>query len=95
MTHQALSHLENKDSYVRLLFLDLSSASNSIILQKLVSKLAALGASPPLCNWVLGPFLTCRQQSVGININTSSTVILSTGSPQGCVLSPLLYTLIT
>ncbi len=29
--HQALTHLENKDSYVRMLFIDFSSAFNTII----------------------------------------------------------------
>lgn len=62
VTHQALSHLENKDSYVRLLFVDFSSAFNTNILQKLVSKLATIGTSSTLCNWVLD-FLTCRSVS--------------------------------
>lgn len=57
VVHQALSHTENKDSYVGLLFLDFSSAFNTIIPQKLVSKLAELGAPSSLCNWVLD-FLT-------------------------------------
>ncbi|KAK0146371.1 hypothetical protein N1851_014319 [Merluccius polli] len=66
----------------------------AIILQKLVSKLSGLGTSSSLCTWVLD-FLTCRPQSVRINKSTSSTIILNTGSPQGCVLSPLLFTLMT
>ncbi len=45
-----------------------------------------------LCNGILD-FLTRRPQSVGHN--TSSTTTLSTGAPQGCVLSPLLFTLLT
>ena len=50
--------------------------------------------APPLCNWVLD-FQTNRPQSVRINNTISATIILNTGSPQGCVLSPLLYTLLT
>ncbi|KAL0153607.1 hypothetical protein M9458_051087, partial [Cirrhinus mrigala] len=34
-------------------------------------------------------------QSVCVGRNTSSTTTLSTGAPQGCVLSPLLFTLLT
>lgn len=94
VTHQSLTHLENKDSYVRLLFLDFSSAFNTIIPQTLVNKLSALGLAPSLCNWVLD-FLTSRPQSVRINNIISSSITLNTGSPQGCVLSPLLYTLLT
>ncbi len=33
--HLALTHLENKDSYVRMLFIDFSSALNTIIPQQL------------------------------------------------------------
>ena len=40
-------------------------------------------------------FLTERPQAVRVNNNTSDTLILSTGAPQGCVLSPLLFTLLT
>ncbi len=47
-----------------------------------------------LCNWILD-FLTGRSQSVRVGRNTSSTTTLSTGAPQGCVLSPLLFTLLT
>ena len=32
---------------------------------------------------------------VRVGINTSATLILNTGAPQGCVLSPLLYSLFT
>ncbi len=47
-----------------------------------------------LCNWILD-FLTGRPQSVRVGHNTSITNTLSTGAPQGCVLSPLLFTLLT
>ncbi|KAK3543961.1 hypothetical protein QTP70_032184 [Hemibagrus guttatus] len=39
-------------------------------------------------------FLTGRPQSVRIGNSFSSTTTLSTGAPQGCVLSPLLFTLL-
>ena len=77
-----------------MLFLDFTSAFNTIIPQTLVNKLSTLGLAPSLYNWVLD-FLTNRPQSVRINNTISSTIFLNTGSPQGCVLSPLLYTLFT
>lgn len=49
---------------------------------------------PSLCNWVWD-FLTNRPPSVKIHGVSSSTITLTTGSPQGCVLRPLLYTLLT
>ncbi|KAI2643798.1 hypothetical protein H4Q32_029977 [Labeo rohita] len=92
--HLALTHLENKDSYVRMLFIDFSSAFNTIIPQQLINKLILLGLNTSLCNWILD-FLTGRPQSVRVGHNISSTTTLSTGAPQGCVLSPLLFTLLT
>ncbi len=57
--HLALTHLENKDSYVRMLFIDFSSAFNTIIPQQLINKLNLLGLNNSLCNWILD-FLTGR-----------------------------------
>ncbi len=81
--HLALTHLENKDSYVRMLFIDFSSAFNTIIPQQLINKLNLLGLNNSLCNWILD-FLTGRPQSFCVGHNTSSTTTLSTGAPQGC-----------
>ncbi|KAI4875608.1 hypothetical protein NFI96_000890, partial [Prochilodus magdalenae] len=92
--HTALTHLEQPNTYVRMLFVDFSSAFNTIIPHKLVSKLGSLGLDSSICSWVLG-FLTDRPQCVRIGNHTSSTLILNTGTPQGCVLSPLLFTLFT
>ncbi len=89
--HLALTHLEQKVSYVRMLFIDFSSAFNTIIPQQLIHKPNLLGLITSLCNWILD-FLTARPHRVGRN--TSSTTTLSTGAPQGCVLSPLLFTLL-
>ncbi len=88
--HTALSHLENKNTYVRMLFVDYSSAFNTIVPATLVAKLQTLGLNRSLCSWILD-FLTGRSQVVRMGNNTSSPLILITGAPQGCVLSPLLY----
>ncbi|KAK3548403.1 hypothetical protein QTP70_012646 [Hemibagrus guttatus] len=92
--HLSLTHLENKDTYVRMLFIDFSSAFNTIIPQHLTEKLSLLGINTSLCNWILD-FLTGKPQSVQIGNSTSSTTTLNTGASQGCVLSPLLFTLLT
>ncbi len=81
----ALTHLDKKDTYVRLLFIDFSSAFNTIILQQLIHKLVQLGLNTSLCNWLLD-FLTGRPQAVRVGSNTSSTITLNTGAPQGCSL---------
>ncbi len=60
----------------------------------LVAKLQTLGLNRSLCSWILD-FLTGRSQGVRMGNNTSSPLILNTGAPQGCVLSPLLYSLYT
>ncbi|XP_043573093.1 probable E3 SUMO-protein ligase RNF212 [Chiloscyllium plagiosum] len=59
----------------------------------LIGKLGLLGLNISLCNWFLD-FLTGRPQSVRIGNSISNTIRLSTGAPQGCVLSPLLFTLL-
>ncbi len=89
--HTVLSHLENKNAYVRMLFLNYSSAFNTIVPATLVAKLQNLGLNRSLCSWILD-FLTGRSQVVRMGNNTSSLLTLNTGAPQGCVLSPLLYT---
>uniref|UniRef100_A0A3B3I9A9 Reverse transcriptase domain-containing protein n=1 Tax=Oryzias latipes TaxID=8090 RepID=A0A3B3I9A9_ORYLA len=92
--HATLSHLEHPDTYVRMLFVDFSSAFNTVIPDKLTLKLHNLGLPASLCLWIKD-FLTNRPQVVRIGDSTSSTLILSTGTPQGCVLSPALFTLFT
>ena len=77
-----------------MLFIDYSSAFNTIVPSKLVIKLEILGLDSALCNWVLD-FLTGCPQVVRVGNNISTPLILNTGAPQGCVLSPLLYSLFT
>ena len=70
------------------------SAFNTIVPSKLDRKLQDLGLSSSLCSWVLN-FLSDRRQMVRLGSITSSPVTMNTGAPQGCVLSPLLYSLYT
>ncbi len=90
--HSALTHLDRTNTYARMLFIDFSSSFNIVIPSKLISKLIDLGIIPSLCNWTLD-FLTNRPQSVRISNHTSSVLTLNTGVPQGCVLSPILFSL--
>ena len=79
---------------MRVLFIDYSSAFNIIVPTKLITKLRTLGLNASLCYWILD-FLTDDPQVVRIGNNTSDMLILNTGAPQGCVFSPLLYSLFT
>ena len=92
--HYMLAHLERPGTYVRVLFIDFSSAFNTIIPFKLFDKLTMLNVHPTICHWILD-FLLHRSQSVRVNGSISSPVIINTGAPQGCVLSPFLFTLFT
>ncbi|KAK0141960.1 RNA-directed DNA polymerase from mobile element jockey [Merluccius polli] len=92
--HLTLSHLERKNTYARILLIDFSSAFNTLIPQQLVEKLKMLQVDTGICNWILD-FLTQRRQAVKVGSQTSRTISVSTGSPQGCVLSPLLFSLLT
>ena len=92
--HYVLEHLEKADTYARVLFIDYSSAFNTIIPDKLYNKLLSMGITQSICDWILD-FLLYRPQVVRVGGLFSGETVLSTGAPQGCVLSPLLFTLFT
>ncbi len=93
--HSCLTHIDSKNgNYVRLLFIDYSSAFNTIVPTKLAVKLSDLGLDTSLCDWIQD-FLTGRPQVVKMGQFTSNPITLIIGAPQGCVLSPLLYSLYT
>ncbi|KAK3551090.1 hypothetical protein QTP70_012176 [Hemibagrus guttatus] len=92
--HFILQHLDKSGTYVRLLFVDFSLAFNTIIPTLLQTKLTQLSVPSSICQWI-SSFLTDRHQLVKLGKFTSYSRTTSTGAPQGCVLSPLLFSLYT
>jgi gmma-aminobutyric acid receptor subunit gamma/cGMP-dependent protein kinase 2 len=78
--HTALFHLDKRNTYVRMLFIDYSSAFNTIVPLKLITKPRTMGLNTSLCNWIQD-FLTGRLQVVRVGNSTSATLILNTGGP--------------
>ncbi len=91
--HIALFHLDQRNNYVRMLFIDYSSSFNTIVPSELVIELRDLRLNTALYDWILN-FLTGTRQAVRIG-STTSTVTLNTSAPRGCVFSLLLFSLFT
>ncbi|KAK3553780.1 hypothetical protein QTP70_010326 [Hemibagrus guttatus] len=92
--HFILQHLDKSGTYVRLLFVDFSLAFNTIIPTLLQTELTQLSVPSSICQWITS-FLTDKQQLVILGKFMSNSRTTSTGTPQGCVLSPLLFSLYT
>ena len=75
-----------------MLFIDYSSAFNTIVTTKLIIKLRSLGLNTSLCNWILD-FVTGRPHLVRVGNICHKDPLHE--APQGCVLSPHLYSLFT
>ena len=94
LLHCTYSHLDKGSGSVRILFLDFSSAFNTIQPLMLQDKLLRMRVDTSLVSWITD-YLTNRPQYVRLKNILSDTVVSSTGAPQGTVLAPLLYTLYT
>ncbi len=92
--HYILQHLDKPWNYARILFADFSSAFITIMPDLLSDKLTQLSVLTSICQWITS-FLKDRQQLVRLGKLTSRTLTISTGAPQGCVLSSLLFSLCT
>ncbi len=81
--HSSLTHIDSKNgNYVRLLFIDYSSAFNTIVPSKLAVKLSDLGLNTTLCDWIQD-FLTGRPQVVKMGQFTSKLHHPERRSPAG------------
>jgi hypothetical protein len=99
LTDCVLRHVDKPNTarqknFVKILFVDFSSAFNTIQPHLLMQKLINMDVNPSLILWI-EQFLTSRSQYVKFNGTNSDILVTNTGAPQGCVLSPLLFTLYT
>ena len=85
--------LKSEDGLVTgVLLWDLSAAFDTLDCEGLCQKFAIFGVQLKSVGWVRS-FLTGRTQKVRIGSKLSSTQKVSTGVPQGGVLSPLIFVL--
>ena len=88
------THLEKPGSFVRILFNRFSSAFDTIQQHLMASKLLKLDVNPRLILWIVD-FLVNHSQRVCHQAALLSSLSVSTGSPQGTVQFPILFTLYT
>ena len=78
--------------YARCLFLDFSSAFNTIRVEYLIPQLQHLDTK--VTGWITS-FLSQRKQQTLVKDKLSKPITTNTGTPQGSVLSPLLFSIYT
>ena len=89
------AHLDNTNTFIRLMFFDFSSAFNTMQCHLLVDKLLRMNVDARTLMWIFD-YLTNRPQFVRLSNNILSDVMYTnTGAPQGTVLSPFLFSLYT
>ncbi|KAI4882563.1 hypothetical protein NFI96_002445 [Prochilodus magdalenae] len=74
--HTALSHLDKQNTYVRMLFVEYSSAFNTIVPSRLDIKLRDLGLNSSLCSWILNFLTDRRQNNLSLNVNKTKELIV-------------------
>ena len=99
LTEYVLNHVDqpnqsHRSNFVKILFVDFSSAFNTIQPHLMMNKLNEMNVNPYIILWI-NEFLTCRPQYVKYLGTRSEIVVTNTGAPQGCVLSPVLFTIYT
>lgn len=77
-----------------VLLMDLSLAFASMKMHILLKRLIDLNINSGLVLWIRD-FLCCRPQKVCVSESMSDVLIVCAGYPQGCLLFPVLFSLIT
>ncbi|KAJ8014724.1 hypothetical protein DPEC_G00018690 [Dallia pectoralis] len=93
MLHRAYLHLERAGSMVRIMFFDFSGAFYIIQPLLLARKLSVMQVDQDIV--AITDYLTDRLKFVHLQSSRSDVAVSNTGSPQGTVLSPFLFTLYT
>ena len=94
LVHHLYQHLDTGGHHSRVLMVDFSSAFNTIQPHLMMQKMMSMALNPNIILWVQ-QFLTGRLQRVCLGTTRSDTIRTNTGAPQGCVISPVLFTLYT
>ena len=85
-THNIYKHLDKPKAYVRTMFIDFSSAFNTIQPHLLIPKLRDYGVCETISAWIF-EFLNTRPQFVTVktdsNCYKSDIIVTNTGAPQG------------
>ncbi|XP_064874173.1 whirlin-like [Oncorhynchus nerka] len=81
--HTVLTHPDKRNAYVRILFIDYSSAFNTIVPYKVITKLTALGQNSSLCNWVLNFLMGSPQvmKNCVASHSSNSTIMFADDTP--------------
>lgn len=84
--------LDRPKSQIRIMYIDFSSAFNTIQPHILLSKLLGMGVNSNLLLWIFS-YLYQRPQYTKIKHIKSNVIYTNTDALQWCVLSPTLFTL--
>ncbi len=92
LLHVISTHIQHPGAFARILFIDFSSAFNTLRIDILLDRLLKLDTNGHLVLWIKD-FLADHPQRVSVQGTMSDEVILNTGVPQGCVLAPALFSM--